>query len=387
MFLWTQRQGLGPIPLTPLQLTRNFRSDTAVVQWINHHCARLFPQTADITLGAVPFTSAESDQMLSSPAGVFCHGVHENEHKTQHDETIGEIISNAYQQPHHPSIAVLARAKKHLLGIIAVLKQKHIPFIAHEIDPFAVRPHVVDFLSLLTAMCDPNDRIAWYALLRSPLVGLSLADLLALHEQQTEGLLWDSMQAFSSCTALSAEGKTRLERVVPLLAYWHAQKRRHTLQQWIRSLWLVLGGPYAYPGKDVQTDLDKADAIIGLYHSMDPTSALPLIKDRLASAFTDAQNQCETTSTSTSTAIATATSNSYQKPPVVLMTIHKAKGLEFDVVIIPHAHLNPRRQDPELMLWIERKHESGVDIIICSQRSHQADTDKLYQLHRPTNSI
>jgi len=37
-----------------------------------------------------------------------------------------------------------------------------------------------------------------------------------------------------------------------------------------------------------------------------------------------------------------------------IMTIHKSKGLEFDVVIVPALHRTPRREDPALLMWHER---------------------------------
>lgn len=367
LFLWTQQYGLGPVRMKSLQLTQNFRSESKVVTWINQHCTRLFPEDADISLGAVPFTSAHSAQTGNDAAQVVCHPVFSSQNPAEHDETVVDIIRKATQQTPYPTIAVLARAKKHLLGIIQILKQHQIPFVAHEMDPFAARAHVVDFMSLITAMCDLNHKIAWYAVLRSPLVGLSLADLLALHAQFPEKPLWFSLIDFAQCADLSPAGKARLTRVVPVLRYWHAQQRRHSLHQWIRSLWLALGGPDIYPHERDQVDLEKAQAVIERCQFMDPITALPWIQERLAKAFTDAvhipeQFQAQTT----------------DKPPVVLMTIHKAKGLEFDVVIIPHAQSKPRHQEPELLLWTERKHENGMELLLATQRSHQADSDKLY---------
>lgn len=367
LFLWTKQYGLGPIPLKFLQLRQNFRSESTLVEWINHHCTRLFPEDADISLGAVPFTPAASARRQHDAAQVVCHPVFDPVHPSQHDEVVVEIIRKAINQTPCPTIAVLARAKKHLLGIMQILKQQQIPFVAHEMDPFAARAHVVDFLSLLTAMCDLSDKIAWYAVLRSPLVGLSLADLLALHERYPEKPLWFSLMDFEHCGELSAAGSARLTRVVPVLRYWHAQQRRHTLHQWIRSLWLALGGPTVYPLESDQADLDKALAVIEGCQSMDPITALPWIQDRLAKAFTDAVHTPEVSAAATS-----------DKSPVVLMTIHKAKGLEFDVVIIPHAQSKPRHQESELLLWTERKQDNGMDLLLATQRSHQADSDKLY---------
>jgi ATP-dependent helicase/nuclease subunit A len=42
---------------------------------------------------------------------------------------------------------------------------------------------------------------------------------------------------------------------------------------------------------------------------------------------------------------------------VQLMTIHKSKGLEFEVVIVPELQAGSGRQEIEMLSWLER----GVD--------------------------
>ena len=41
-------------------------------------------------------------------------------------------------------------------------------------------------------------------------------------------------------------------------------------------------------------------------------------------------------------------------PPVQVMTIHKAKGLEFDTVVVPSLHRVPRNEDRRLLVWNEQ---------------------------------
>ena len=44
-----------------------------------------------------------------------------------------------------------------------------------------------------------------------------------------------------------------------------------------------------------------------------------------------------------------------------IMTIHKAKGLEFDTVIVPGLGRNPRNKDKQLLKWIEQpSHEKNT---------------------------
>ena len=44
---------------------------------------------------------------------------------------------------------------------------------------------------------------------------------------------------------------------------------------------------------------------------------------------------------------------------IQIMTIHKSKGLEFDMVILPSLHRGGKSNDPELLMWQERISRSG----------------------------
>ena len=47
---------LGALPLEIVELHANFRSDPAVVNWVNDALAPCFPDTPDLDAGEVPFT-------------------------------------------------------------------------------------------------------------------------------------------------------------------------------------------------------------------------------------------------------------------------------------------------------------------------------------------
>ena len=67
-------------------------------------------------------------------------------------------------------VAVLARARPHLIEIIRRLRQERIPFRGVKIDLLRDRQEILDLLSLFRALLHPADRIAWLAVLRAPMV-------------------------------------------------------------------------------------------------------------------------------------------------------------------------------------------------------------------------
>lgn len=366
LFITTQQKGLGPIRLTPLQLTQNFRSDPQLITWINERFKNLFPKRPDPALGAVPFASAEPTRDSQPNGGIYCHPI--DVRKENHEDKLLSMIQNAHEHaPNDYSIAVLARTKKHLMHLVSQLKALSLPFIAYEIDRFSQRPHVMDYMTLFAALCDLSDRVAWYAFLRSPFVGLPLGDLLVVHQHDTSSLIWFNLQAFDTL-GLSQSGHERLQAVIPLVDYWLRHQGRHHRHQWLRGLWVALGGLAIYGEKWMQEDLDKVDTFIQQFAHCDISVALPLIQSKVASASLDSQVR--------------PVRNNAHKKPIELMTIHKAKGLEFDEVFIPYMHLGTRRDEPGLLEWTESHHEDGMDILFAGQRAHQAASDDLYDFVR-----
>jgi ATP-dependent exoDNAse (exonuclease V) beta subunit len=62
-----------------------------------------------------------------------------------------------------------------------------------------------------------------------------------------------------------------------------------------------------------------------------------------------------------------------------LMTIHKAKGLEFDTVILPGLGRRPRGDSPPLLRWMETAEEAGAaGLLLAPIRATGADHDALY---------
>jgi ATP-dependent exoDNAse (exonuclease V) beta subunit len=68
-----------------------------------------------------------------------------------------------------------------------------------------------------------------------------------------------------------------------------------------------------------------------------------------------------------------------------IMTLHKAKGLEFDAVIVPGLARAPRRDEAQLMLWMERPRPDGGrnndgdgELLLAPIRAAGSDSDAIY---------
>jgi ATP-dependent exoDNAse (exonuclease V) beta subunit len=59
------------------------------------------------------------------------------------------------------------------------------------------------------------------------------------------------------------------------------------------------------------------------------------------------------------------------------MTMHKAKGLEFDIVILPGLGRPPRSEDSKLLLWTERPSIDGEKLLLAPISARREETDAL----------
>src|ERR1700690_229395 len=259
-FLELAEEGIGEVRFEVQRLRSNFRSDPAVVEWINACFARLMPQSDDRNRGAIAFHASEaavapSDEARSGEGsgeglgegfgeglgeeyGVKCRGFLD---RGAESSAVAEMIGAAIER--HPGwrIAVLVRAKNHAREIAASLRARKISFRAVDIEPLQDRGMVRDIMMLTCALLHLGDRIAWLAVLRAPWAGLSLADLLLIG--RARALVWDAMRDDALLLSLSADGRARCGRVRTILEAAFGVRNDSSLARWVERTWLGLSGP------------------------------------------------------------------------------------------------------------------------------------------------
>ena len=308
-FLELAEEGIGELRFEVQRLRSNFRSAAPLVDWTNRCFARLMPQIDDRNRGAIAYRASEAAVSMAeaSDCGVQCRGFasHDAESNAIADMIAGEL-------KRHPDwrIAVLVRARTHARGIAASLRALNIAFRAVDIEPLHDRAAVRDILMLTRALLHWGDRIAWLAVLRAPWAGLSLADLLTI--SRTDALLWDAIRDDASLLSLSEDGRARCARLRLTLKAAFDVRNETGVARWIERTWLGLGGPSCMTSAQ---ELQLASAAFARIRALEergmPDAAdLPEI---FADLFADHGGASG----------------------VEIMTIHKAKGLEFDLVVLP----------------------------------------------------
>jgi ATP-dependent exoDNAse (exonuclease V) beta subunit len=360
LFLQASEFGIGHLPLTRLQLSRNNRSHPAVVNWINRAFKQIFPAQDNINQGAISYRQFTATRPVAAGEGVTLHPliietVEDASTKAELKQIeacyVADLIVKLQSSDHPPNtIAVLVRSRSHLKELVSEIRRNHpqLKFQAVEIEHLNERQTVQDALSLVCALHHRADRTHWLNVLRAPWCGLTLADLHALAADNHRATIWQLMQDKARLSKLSTDGQLRLAHVKNMLTAAFEGQGRMPLRRWLESTWLQLGGGKclvdAGDNRDVQVFFDLVEKT-GRSGHLD-IAALELGMEKL-----------------------------YAKPDieadgsVQFLTIHKSKGLEFDTVILPALNRQPRNGDNELVLWQEVMVDNHLHLIAAPLKS------------------
>ncbi len=342
LFLQAANFGIGHLPLTRLQLSRNNRSHPTVVEWINQAFQQVFPLRDDMHHGAIsyrPFTAtrapAAEESVVVHPL-IIDNGDDEESPDSKHIEAcyVAQLIAEIRQKDAHQKIAVLVRSRSHLRELVTEIRRNHpqLAFQAVEIEHLNDRQTVQDALSLTRALYHRADRVHWLNILRAPWCGLTLADLHTLAGDDHHSTIWQLMQSQERLARLSDDGRTRLMRLRTILAQSLAAQGRMPVRRWLESTWLRLGGGKCLvevgDNRDVQVFFDLVERL-GFNGHLDFTALESGMQKLYARPDIEAPDNLQ------------------------FLTIHKSKGLEFDTVILPALNRKPRHADHDLVLWQE----------------------------------
>lgn len=341
LFIDAWQGRLGHVELQPLSLSVNFRSQQEIISWVNQNFPNILPLNSDKVTGAVSYAPSSANKPPEPGCAVTVHPYIGRDDQAEAHQVI-ELIQQTTQQRPADTIAVLVRNRSHLVEIVSLLKSNGIAFRAVEIERLAQRPVIQDLLALTCALIHTGDRIHWLAMLRSPLCGLLLNDLHALTGDNREdyaSTIIDLLHRSDRIEKLSEAGQHYVHRFLPILDAALAQRDRSSMRTWVEGVWVALGGPATVPDA---TDLEDAEVFFQLLEqlqddeeSISPEKVLLKVEQLYALADITASETLQ------------------------LMTIHKAKGLEFDTVIMPGLGKKPRGDDARLLYWQERTGTDG----------------------------
>ena len=375
LFLKARKEGIGNVRLVPLRLSVNFRSSPAIVEWVNRGLGPAFPDLEDMFAGAVTYEPsvafAPETEAAAEAKAVTVHPFFEGSLEPEAMRVL-DVIKEARAVDPQGSIAVLVRARSDLFAVVRSLRRAGEKFRAVEIDALGERPVVRDLAALTRAMLHPGDRVAWLSILRAPWCGLTLADLDALVAGDFASSIWDLVDDPGRLASMSPDGSARLVRVRGILADALPRIGTMPIRRWVEATWVSLGGPACLGSR---TDLEDAAAYLDLLEESAAGADLEDERkfiDDVARLFARPDVEAP---------------NVGEPGELQLLTIHKAKGLEFDTVILPGLGRGTRHEEPSLMMWLEYIDRRGASQLLMAPIGETGgDEDPLYAYLRRVGS-
>jgi ATP-dependent helicase/nuclease subunit A len=344
LFLRARDHGIGNIRLESLQLARNFRSTPALVEWTNSTCSQLFPAEDDIRASAVAFTnSLPSREPQRGPAvGLTLFAADRLAEAAFIARNIAEIRGAAPEA----SVAILVASRSHAPAIMSALETAGVDAIGVDLVPLGELSIVRDLVALLRALHHLGDRTAWLAVLRAPWCGVSLATLTHLSRRNDPLLVWEAAADAERIARCEENDRERLTRVCGVLEQALESRGRMPLAEWLEAVWTRLGAPDAYAREDLvhaRAFFTAMGNFIARGEWRGPQDVDAIVADLFAEA------------------------RAASKDPVQLMTIHRAKGLEFDHVFLPALERSPNRDRDPLLRWLDlpRTGEGSSDLLMA----------------------
>lgn len=349
LFLQTRAEGIGAVRLHARQLTRNFRSLQPLVEWANDAFSAVFPEREDLRSSAVTFLpSLAARSAAGHGAAVTVWPQPDADPEAEAAAIAAEILQLRAQQP-ACSVAVLVQTRALAGPVLRACQNAGIATLGVDLAMLADRSTVRDLVALGQALLDAGDRSAWLAVLRAPYCGLALADLVHLCDAAGRLPLVEVLDDAALLSRLSADGQARMGRVMqPLLRAWRARGSRD-IAGTVEALWHELGGRAAC--QDAGEAAAAAQYLLALHRLQEQEGAVDGLRlQELAGQLRDRSGTAEA-------------------HPVEVLTIHHAKGLEWDVVFVPGLGKAARVDTAPLLRWLQLPAESGSSDLLLAVHS------------------
>ena len=351
IFLEIMKSGIGSLKINSLTLNSNFRSNKSIVEKNNKIFSQIFPNQDNLLLGAIHYSESNSASQVEQDDAVTFYPFSADQ-DFEEAEMVVKIIKNSISNNPNHEIAVLVRSRSHLKAITLLLQDSSINFEALKTEPLRSNLFTRDLLSLTRALLSLADRLAWLSLLRAPWCGLKLEDLLAFGES-TDKTIFSQLIDDGIVQDLSEDGAVRSrhlflateEAIYSEGKFSFVERFSYSLSQLCNEIELN------EQEKSIRSQFLSLLNHCELNQSLDIKTIELMVKDLYAPS---------------------------QHASVKLMTIHQAKGLEFDTVIIPGLGKKGKSDTLPLM---QIQEFSNKNILLAPIKSSYEDSESKTYLY------
>ncbi|MDB5992789.1 MAG: putative exonuclease, partial [Herbaspirillum sp.] len=234
-------------------------------------------------------------------------------------------------------VMLLVKKRKHLPAYEAALRAAGIPFVSDKRGGLLESLEIADLIALLTFLTTPGDSLALAHVLKSPIIGASDNDLIAL-AQRTEKGWWQRLLAMPA-------GSAALQRATGLLQRWLEVAAHLPVHDLLDVI--LHEGVLIERYTQAASALTRSQAIGNIHAFVELALALDAGRYPSLPKFIDAlrtlQRHAERDAPNEANIDAAADA-------VRILTVHSAKGLEAPVVVVLDAnHSEPARDDAGIL--------------------------------------
>lgn len=312
------------------ELSQNFRSKKPILDFVNNLTPLLMKEEAGFQppYAALDAARAGDDSpavqvMLIDPTGADGK-LNADDIRLAEGLALAEWIdqqvrsSTGDKGPRYGDFTFLFRSTFAFRPYLDALRRRDIPFLAEGEKYFYHTPEVVELTALLSAIHNPDDRIALVGVLRSPLGALNDREIFELNKKV--GLDYRRTPSLF---------KDRLGVLYPILRDLHAASHDRPLPLFLdevysRTNFLTLS-VRSLQGEQAVANLQKIQRLAQSWSEQSPLSLGDFL-ERFRRYREEEKEEGENPLADVN------------YDAVRVMTIHKAKGLEFPIVILPDLH-------------------------------------------------
>ncbi len=328
------------LPLESLVLDTNFRSQPHLIQWCNDLFGGTVMADPRADLDEVPFSgsvASPTTKVDESPAvpelALFAGWPDAESARLREARWLAGRLAEEWKSGSlNSSTGILLFARTHLGVYLEALQERGVPVQVAEGLKLSERPEVRYLWQLCRALVLPQDHLAWACQLRSPWLSLDFGEILAVSREEPAEWV-EKIISYS-------KRDRRVEQFMEGILAARRHLGHEPLAAVMESAWLDLEGARITGERWGTRGLACCRQFFELLREAEmhePVQTLTRFEQLMDDAYEPVDPD-------------TALS------PVSLMTVHRAKGLEFDTVYLPFLDWNPvqRQQGSPQPYLLER---------------------------------